>query len=110
MYRRFRPNEFTPVTRDRGLNNRSMAFRVPPSDGANRRIEHRVAGAGANPYLVMAAVLAGVRHGLAGAAAPTPAASGNAGAEADPSPPLTLWSALDRLAAAEILPGYLGER
>ena len=34
---------------------------------------------------------------------------GNAGAEVDPSLPLTLWQALDRLQQASILPGYFGE-
>ncbi|HKJ51728.1 MAG TPA: glutamine synthetase family protein, partial [Gammaproteobacteria bacterium] len=64
VYRRFKPDEFVPVTTDWGDNNRSVAFRIPPSDDANRRIEHRVSGAEANPYLVVAAVLAGVHHGL----------------------------------------------
>ncbi len=39
VYRRFRPDEFTPVTRDWGENNRSVAFRLPPfSDGNARRL------------------------------------------------------------------------
>lgn len=107
--RRFEPNQFTPVTRDWGLNNRSMAFRIPASDAANRRIEHRAAGAEANPYLVMAAVLAGAHYGLKNQLEPTEIATGNAGADADQSLPFTIWSALDAMAAAKILPDYLGE-
>ncbi len=108
-FRRFVPDQFTPVTTDWGDNNRSMAFRIPASDGANRRVEHRVAGAEANPYLALAAVLAGAAHGLNAGLEPSAKASGNAGAAVDPSLPLRPWSALERLEGAEILKDYLGE-
>ncbi len=108
VYRRFKPDEFVPVTRDWGENNRSVAFRIPASDGANRRIEHRVAGAEANPYLVVAAVLAGLHHGLSTRPAVSDRFEGNAGAAVDESLPLTLWSALDAMRAAAVLPDYLG--
>ena len=108
VYRRFKPDEFVPVTTDWGENNRSMAFRIPPSDPANRRIEHRVSGAEANPYLVAAAVLAGVHHGLTQGLDPGAMKTGNAGAEVDASLPLTIWHALDRIQQASILPQYFG--
>lgn len=100
VYRRFKPDEFVPVTRDWGENNRSVAFRLPIGDGQSRRIEHRVAGAEANPYLVIAAVLAGVHHGITNAL--------DAGAAADAGLPLTPWDAFRAMESAEILPGYLG--
>ncbi|MEM7190978.1 MAG: glutamine synthetase, partial [Pseudomonadota bacterium] len=109
-YRRFEPDQFTPVTLDWGDNNRSVAFRVPASDGPGRRIEHRAAGAEANPYLVMAAVLAAAHHGITGKLAPTEKAGGNAGAEADPSLPNTLWAALAAMSDADILPDYFERR
>jgi glutamine synthetase len=108
VYRRFKPDEFVPVTTDWGDNNRSVAFRIPPSDARNRRIEHRVSGADANPYLVTAAILAGVHHGLSTALDPGDMQGGNAGAEVDPTLPLTLWHALERLSQASILPDYFG--
>jgi len=109
VYRRFRPDEFTPVTRDWGENNRSVAFRLPPfSDGNARRLEHRVSGAEANPYLVTAAVLAGVHYGLTTKGHPGAKHGGNAGAEVDESLPLTLWDALAALRSADILPKYIG--
>lgn len=109
VYRRFRPDEFTPVTRDWGENNRSVAFRLPPTtEGTARRLEHRVAGAEANPYLVTAAVLAGVHHGLKTRADPGTKHTGNAGAEIDNSLPLTLWQALESFQKSTILPEYLG--
>ena len=109
VYRRFKPDEFVPVTTDWGDNNRSVAFRIPPSDPANRRIEHRVSGAEANPYLVIAAILAGVQHGLTARLDPGEKHGGNAGAEADRDLPLNLWQALDSMRRASILPEYLGD-
>lgn len=108
-YRRFAPNQFVPVNTTWGTNNRAVAFRVV-GEGAARRIEHRIAAADANPYLVMAAVLSGLHHGLTRRLPATPPSTGNAGETADPDLPLKLWSAVDRLAAATVLPGYLGAR
>lgn len=109
VYRRFKADEFVPVSKDWGENNRSVAFRIPPSDARNRRIEHRVSGAEANPYLVIAAVLAGVHHGISNQLDPGEKHSGNAGAEVDETLPLTLWSALDVMRNAKILGDFLGD-
>ena len=65
-YRRYGPNLYVPVNRSWAYNNRSAAVRIPAGEPANRRFEHRVGGADANPYLVLAVVLAGVHHGLVG--------------------------------------------
>ena len=78
--------------------------------GRARRIEHRIAGADANPYLVMAAMLAGFHHGLANKLTPTQPSTGNAGEEADPDMPLRLWSALDRLEGSSLMATYFGPR
>jgi glutamine synthetase len=108
-YRRFKADEFVPVTRDWGENNRSVAFRIPPSDAKNRRIEHRVSGAEANPYLVIAAILAGVHYGLTEQLDPGEKHSGNAGSELDAALPLTLWSAMEAMHRSKILSNYIGE-
>jgi len=63
-YRRFVLNAFVPLNDCWGFNNRTVAMRVPHSDPRNTRIEHRISGADANVYLVTAAVLAGMLHGL----------------------------------------------
>lgn len=107
-YRRFEPNQFTPVTLDWGENNRAVAFRAPLSDAANRRVEHRVAGADANPYLVIAGVLAAAHLGLSRRLTPSEKGEGNVGESADPRLPLTLWAALDRLRQGELITEYLG--
>ena len=46
-----------------GYNHRQVAVRIPSAHSANVRPEHRPAGADCNPYLVVAAVPAGVHHG-----------------------------------------------
>ncbi len=63
-YRRLLPEMFAPVEPNWGLNHRSVAIRIPKAGPENLRFEHRVAGADANPYLVTAAIAAGVHHGL----------------------------------------------
>src|SRR4029079_18572079 len=80
---------------------------MPAGGGAARRIEHRVAGADANPYLVMAAVLAGMLHGIEKRLVPTPETRGDAGDDADRNVPFELTAALERFAEAKILPRYV---
>jgi glutamine synthetase len=63
-WHRFRPEAYVPLTADWSINNRGAALRVPVSNATNRRLEHRVAGADANIYLVMAWVLGGILKGL----------------------------------------------
>jgi glutamine synthetase len=106
-FRRYQPGHNVPITPAWGNNNRSVAFRIPAGGGAARRIEHRVAGADANPYLVMAAVLAGMLHGIEKRLTPTPETKGDAGDAADPNVPFEFTAALERLAKAKILPNYV---
>ncbi len=63
-YRRMQPGSYAPTTASWGYNNRSVGVRVPASPAEARRLEHRIAGADANPYLVLAAILAGMMEGL----------------------------------------------
>jgi glutamine synthetase len=107
-YRRFAPDMFAPVNTRLGFNNRSAGLRVPVGPNAARRIEHRCAGADANPYLVLAAVLAGVHHGIVKKLDPGPAAVGNVSRQRDPSLPLSLETALKKLRKAQTLPDYFG--
>lgn len=107
-YRRFQPDMFAPVNRRWGVNNRSAGLRVPMGPSAARRVEHRAAGADANPYLALAAVLAGVHYGLVEEIDPGPPARGNVSREPDRILPTTIDDALARLADADILASYLG--
>ncbi len=78
-YRRFNAAAHNPNTASWGYENRSVAVRIPEAGGMARRLEHRVAGADANPYLVMAALLAGVAHGIEHTLTPPPSVTGEAG-------------------------------
>lgn len=108
-FRRFQPRTYVPVTASWGYDNRSVAVRVPSGAQASRRFEHRVAGADANPYLVLAALLAGVHHGLERACDPGPAWQGSACEERDADIPFALPAALARLRHSTLLNDYLGE-
>ena len=55
-----------------GFEDRDACLRIPESDSKNLRIEHRLAGADANPYLVLAAILVGLEHGLDAGNEPIP--------------------------------------
>jgi glutamine synthetase len=107
-YRRFRREAYVPLQPTWSINNRGSAVRVPASDPANLRIEHRLAGADANPYLVTAWVLAGIHHGLTRQLEPPPVTTGNAyEQEGEPLP--VQWNlALERFAASEFADHYLG--
>ncbi|MGQ3212104.1 MAG: glutamine synthetase family protein [Shinella sp.] len=56
-YRRLMPEMSAPVNNAWGYDNRTTAFRVPVSDANARRIENRLPGSDANPYLALAASL-----------------------------------------------------
>ena len=108
-YRRFRPGVFVPLAPTWGINHRNLSMRVPLSDAANARIEHRVAGADANPYLVMAAVLAGIHHGIKNRCAPGPMIAQGTSTPDDVTLPVRWEASLDAFDRAQIIPRYLGE-
>jgi glutamine synthetase len=107
-YRRFRPGSYAPLAPSWGRNNRTVALRVPAGPESARRIEHRVAGADANPYLVLAAVLAGIAHGLERRLDPGPPITGNAYEQLPPSLPLSWETAIAAFASDGILAQHLG--
>ena len=57
-YRRLIAGTDAPINVHWGRDNRTVGLRVPLSAPDNRRVENRVAGADANPYLALAASLA----------------------------------------------------
>jgi glutamine synthetase len=109
-YRRYQPDQFVPLGTSWGFNNRTVAIRIPAGAAHSQRLEHRVAGADANPYLVMAAVLAAIHHGLDTHCDPGPPTAGNAYAQPGASLPSNWLDALRAFEASARLPGYLGER
>jgi glutamine synthetase len=110
-WRRFANQSYAPVSTSWGVNNRSVALRIPAGDKRARRIEHRPAGVDANPYLVAATVLAGIRHGLAQRIDPGPETTGNGYDEAggDDGIPRDWGAAIAAARASAFLKDALGE-
>ena len=108
-YRRFQPGNHAPTESAWGYDNRTTAIRIPESPTAARRIEHRVAGADANPYLVLAAVLAGIWHGIENTLSPPKPIEGNAwDQEIDaPALPTTMDEAIAVFDKSDVLSSYL---
>ncbi|MEO1398787.1 MAG: glutamine synthetase family protein, partial [Pseudomonadota bacterium] len=77
-FRRMAEGSYAPTRTNWGENNRSVALRLPAAPPKARRVEHRVSGADANPYLVLAAILAGIDEGLDAAVEPPAPLEGNA--------------------------------
>ena len=63
-YRRLKPESHAPTSICWGYENRTASIRIPGGESENTRIEHRVAGADANPYLVAATVLSAALNGI----------------------------------------------
>jgi glutamine synthetase len=63
-YRRLQPESFAPVQNNWGYDHIGVAIRLPEVTGKAARLEHRVAGADACPYLVLATLLGSIHHGL----------------------------------------------
>lgn len=84
-FRRMAPGSYAPTRSNWGANNRSVAVRLPAAPDSAKRIEHRVSGADANPYLVLAALLHGMMDGLDKKVEPSPPVTGNAYEETTPN-------------------------
>jgi len=109
-YRRFRPDSYAPVRDDWGFENRFAAFRIPKSSPEARRIEHRVAGADANPYLLIATILAGVHYGIQQKIDPGPPTIGNTVVSQGRTIPAEIDQAMDLSRKSQFLADYLGEQ
>ena len=109
-YRRFQRGSHAPLAPAWGYENRTVSVRVPTDVPAATRIEHRVAGADAHPHLVMAAVLAGIVHGIEQQLEAPEPIEGNAYEQLPDSLPRYLPDALTRFENSPFISTYLGER
>jgi glutamine synthetase len=110
-WRRFVSRSYAPVAPTWGVNNRSVALRVPAGEVKARRIEHRPSGVDANPYLVAATVLAGIAKGLDEKLDPGPETTGNgyeAASEAGKTMPVDWRAAIEAAKASDFLKDALG--
>jgi glutamine synthetase len=106
-YRRRTGAEDSPANLAWGVDNRTVGLRVPFGEQSNRRIENRIPGADANPYLAIAATLAAIWLGLQEERRPTKPR--NVSAEGLETLPKNLDVALDVLEKAKALHPVLGE-
>lgn len=100
-YKRLRPGGFAPTVATWGPDDRTAAVRVLGS-GLSLRLEHRVGGGDANPYLAVAALVAAGLHGIDHALPLPPPVTGLATAAAGEPLPRTLRDAAARFAASEV--------
>jgi len=106
-YRRLRIGTHAPTSIGWGYENRTAAIRVPGGNSTARRIEHRVAGADANPYLVLASVLGSALIGIESEQLPIKATIGNA-YEADLASIPSNWpAAINAFHEGKLLPEIL---
>jgi glutamine synthetase len=107
-YRRMHPSFAAPINVQWGYDNRTCGLRVPMSDGQNRRVENRLPGADANPYLAIAASLVCGYMGIMEKLEPTEALDGNAYQWAR-TIPRTLEESLDRFNNCAPVRNLLGD-
>ena len=108
-YRRFRAQSYAPIAPTWGINNRTVSLRVPAGPPESRHVEHRVAGADANPYLVAALVLAGMLRGIDSQSDPGTPVTGNGYTQTVAARwPLHWPQAVERAANAEFVADALG--
>ena len=108
-FRRLTRFHSAPINLEWGYDNRTTGLRIPVSSVQSRRVENRLAGADANPYLAIASSLACGYLGMKNGVDPREPATGNA-YEKPFELPRTLDGALDRMQADEELVELLGEK
>jgi len=108
-YKRFRPGTFAPTGIAWSYDNRTAGFRVV-GNGPSLRVESRIPGADANPYLVYAALLAAGLDGIERQVDPGPAFQGDVyAAENLAQIPASLADAISALDASQFAREALGE-
>jgi len=108
-YRRLTRFHAAPINLQWGYDNRTAGLRVPTADAEARRVENRVVGADANPYLAIAASLACGYLGMMERLEPTEPLEGSA-YDLDHALPGSLEASLRNLKNCEPLRDVFGER
>ncbi|MCU9946512.1 glutamine synthetase family protein [Pseudomonas solani] len=109
-FRRFLPDTSAPVNVEWGEENRTVGLRVPDATPQNRRVENRLAGADANPYLAIAASLLCGYIGMVEQIKPSAQVKGRGYERRNLRLPLTLEDALERLENCKALEKFLGAK
>jgi glutamine synthetase len=111
-YTRLVPGFWAPTAATWGVENRTCALRVIPGTAKSQRVEYRVAGADANPYLGLAGALASGLWGIENKIELTDALAGNAYEQSFPPEqqlPTTLMDAANRFKQSQAAKDYFGD-
>ncbi|MNF77206.1 Gamma-glutamylputrescine synthetase PuuA [compost metagenome] len=109
-FRRFLPDTSAPVNVEWGEENRTVGLRVPDAGPQNRRVENRLPGADANPYLAIAASLLCGYIGMVEGLKPSAPVQGRGYERRNLRLPLTIEDALERMENCQALEPYLGKK
>jgi glutamine synthetase len=108
-YKRYQAGSFAPTRVVAGWDNRTCGFRLC-GEGDGLRVENRVPGADANPYLAFAATIAAGLHGIASGLAAPALYDGNAYEDRTlPQVPRTLGEAIRELEGSAVARAAFGE-
>jgi glutamine synthetase len=109
-YKRYQAASFAPTRIVAGWDNRTCGFRLC-GKGTSFRVENRIPGADANPYLAFAATIAAGLYGIEHKLKPPLLYEGNAYEDASlPQVPKTLRQAIHALEHSEVAREAFGER
>ncbi len=107
-YKRYAEGSFAPTAVAWGLDNRTCALRVV-GHGRSLRVENRVPGGDVNPYLAVAAIIAGGLHGIENELELEPLLAGNAYTSGAPRVPSTLREAAELFSASAVAREAFGD-
>jgi glutamine synthetase len=107
-YRRFKPGTHATTSPSGGYENRTVSVRVPSGKHASRRLEQRVSGADANPYLVFSVLLAAIFDGMNQQLDPGAPIAGDGYEQATETLPQYLPEALTRFQESAFIERNLG--
>jgi glutamine synthetase len=107
-YKRFADGSFAPTAVAWGLDNRTCAVRLV-GHGPSARMENRLPGGDVNPYLALAAMLAGGLHGIEHELELEDEQVGNAYTSDKPKVPRTLRAARDAFTSSEVARAVFGD-
>ncbi|ABA74569.1 putative glutamine synthetase [Pseudomonas fluorescens Pf0-1] len=109
-FRRFLPDTSAPVNVEWGEENRTVGLRVPTSGPEAMRVENRLPGADANPYLAIAASLLCGYIGMVEGVEPSAAVEGRAYERRNLRLPITIEEALTQMEECDTVAQYLGSK
>ena len=109
-YKRYQAGSFAPTRIAAGWDNRTCGFRLC-GEGSAFRVENRIPGADANPYLAFAATIVAGLHGLGARLKAPKLYEGNAYQDATlPQVPKTLREAIGELERSKVARAAFGDR